>query len=182
MRYYVLGENGERYGPADVPTLAQWARERRLSSASKLMDEMTGSVVDARSVPGIVFPQAAPPAPMAPMTPIPPGSPSLTCGPMQPMPPQPGYSWSGPNYMPKIAGADPKKDLLLSFGMVLLSPVLSLFCIYGMTAALLGIGAGVRAFQNGSKIALLAIILNVGSLVFWALAKFVFRWWLLDHY
>jgi len=183
MRYYVLAANGERYGPADVPTLSQWAAEGRLSPTSRLMDEMSGNVLDASSLPGLNFPQATPAAPVAPMTPLPPGSPYLSSGPQAPIPTA-SYRLTTPgsDYMPKSTQPDPTKDVLLSFGMVLLSPILSLFCIYGFTTALLGIGAGWRAFQNGSKIALLPILLNVGALVFWVLSRYVFRWWLFGRY
>jgi hypothetical protein len=60
MRYYVLDANGNRYGPADVPTLNAWVQEGRVSSAMLLEEEGSGIKVQASSVPGLVF-QAAPP-------------------------------------------------------------------------------------------------------------------------
>lgn len=184
MRYFVLAPTGERYGPADVATLNEWAASNRLSPDSKLMEEMSGTVTPASAIPGLVFPQASPPTPMGgPMQPPPPGTPyqqpsNYPRPGYGPNPPGTGFVAPGSGFMGR---ATPNKnDLLLSFGMVLLSPLLSLFCIYGFTAALIGIGAGWRAFQGGQKIALLAVILNGCALVFWAFARFVFRHWLLS--
>jgi len=167
----MLAPTGERYGPADVPTLNQWVAEGRLFATSRLMEEMSGDVIVASTLPGLSF-GAAPPQPMqSPMQPPPPG----TYG-AYPNPPAPG---SG--YMPQVGSTANKNDLLLSFAMVLVSPILSLFCVFGFTAALYGIASGWRAYQNGQSIAILAVVLNVGCLVFWVLARFVFRHMIFEH-
>lgn len=66
--YFVLGEGGAKYGPADVDTLKQWAAENRLSPTSMLEDASTGVQVQASQVPGI-YPPAAPSQPTATQSP-----------------------------------------------------------------------------------------------------------------
>ena len=60
MNYFVIASDGQKYGPADVPTLNQWAQEGRVLTTSMLEDATTGERVAATSVPGIVFPIAPP--------------------------------------------------------------------------------------------------------------------------
>jgi hypothetical protein len=69
MQYYVIGPDGSKYGPADVPTLKQWAAENRLNPDAMLEDFNTGQRVAASQVPGI-FEAGAPgaPVPSAPTT------------------------------------------------------------------------------------------------------------------
>lgn len=55
MRYYVIGDDGQRYGPADVPTLGAWAREGRLVAGSRLIEEGTERSVFASEIPGLTF-------------------------------------------------------------------------------------------------------------------------------
>ena len=52
-RFFVVGQDGTRYGPADVTTLNVWAAEGRVSSASLLEEEGTGRQVPASRVPGL---------------------------------------------------------------------------------------------------------------------------------
>ncbi len=50
MGFYVVGEQGQKYGPADVATLNQWIVEGRLVSHTMLEDETSGG--QARSIGG----------------------------------------------------------------------------------------------------------------------------------
>lgn len=102
--YYVIGEGGSKYGPADAATLKQWAAENRLTPTSMLEDATTGVQMQASQVPDI-FPPAAPPGGAAPGSPYQsPGSPYSSPG-AQPGA-QPGgspyqqnpYSNQGSNY------------------------------------------------------------------------------------
>lgn len=43
MRYFVIGANGELYGPADIPTLNQWIAEGRLTPTSMIQEEFGGA-------------------------------------------------------------------------------------------------------------------------------------------
>jgi len=70
MNYWVVAADGNKYGPADLATLNQWASENRLQPDSQLEVVETGMRVEARSVTGLVFPSTAP-APSAPYTPNP---------------------------------------------------------------------------------------------------------------
>lgn len=60
MRYFVLDDAGNQYGPADLLTLQQWVTEGRVLAATKLKEEMSGTVVPAGEVTGLTFPSAAP--------------------------------------------------------------------------------------------------------------------------
>lgn len=68
MQYYVIGPDGAKYGPADVPTLKQWAAENRLNPDAVLEDFNTGQRTTAAQVAGI-FEPGAPGAPIPSMTP-----------------------------------------------------------------------------------------------------------------
>ena len=56
MRYYVVGDNGQQYGPADVQTLNQWVAEGRLLPTTMLQEEAGGARFAARTLPGLQFP------------------------------------------------------------------------------------------------------------------------------
>lgn len=72
MRYFVIAPDGQKYGPADVPTLNQWIREGRLNPQMMLEGE-DGSRMVATSIAGLMFPGT--PDPVAPPNPYaqPPG-------------------------------------------------------------------------------------------------------------
>jgi len=53
VRYFVVTQDGQRFGPADINTLQQWANEGRLLATSTLEEEITGNRVLAGSVPGL---------------------------------------------------------------------------------------------------------------------------------
>ncbi len=64
-QYYVIdGNSGQKYGPADLATLNQWAREGRVRPDARIEDAILGTVMMANQVPGIEFPTAPPTAPM----------------------------------------------------------------------------------------------------------------------
>jgi hypothetical protein len=60
MQYYVVNADGEKYGPADVATLSQWAVEGRIDRESILESAQDASRVSAGSVPGIFAGTAGP--------------------------------------------------------------------------------------------------------------------------
>jgi hypothetical protein len=43
MGYFVIGPNGELYGPADIATLNQWIAEGRLQPTTMLQEELGGA-------------------------------------------------------------------------------------------------------------------------------------------
>jgi hypothetical protein len=60
VTYFVLLDNGQRFGPADVRLLNQWAQEGRLLPGSTLEDTSTRQRFFANQMPGLIFPQGAP--------------------------------------------------------------------------------------------------------------------------
>jgi TM2 domain-containing membrane protein YozV len=56
MDYFVLGNNGEKYGPADIVTLNVWISEGRINQSSQLINVQTGVTIVAGQAPGLMFP------------------------------------------------------------------------------------------------------------------------------
>lgn len=59
MNYFVIANDGQKYGPADIATLNQWAQEGRVLPTQMLEDAATGTQTMASQVPGLIFPAAA---------------------------------------------------------------------------------------------------------------------------
>jgi hypothetical protein len=59
VRYYVLSDDGQKYGPADIPTLNAWIADNRLLPHQMLEEESSGVRIAARAVSGLNFPSAA---------------------------------------------------------------------------------------------------------------------------
>lgn len=51
--YFVVGQDGSRYGPADVDTLVQWAREGRLVAESPLIERGSDRQLHAADLPAL---------------------------------------------------------------------------------------------------------------------------------
>ncbi len=61
MEFYVVGDNGDKYGPADLATLNQWIADGRLLPNSKVERSADGIQGLASQVPGLNFgPVSAP--------------------------------------------------------------------------------------------------------------------------
>ena len=72
MEYFVIGPDGQQYGPATIETLRKWVSEGRLMPTSTLKNFSTGQTLRASDLPEL-FPPAepapsAPPQQMAPPT------------------------------------------------------------------------------------------------------------------
>jgi hypothetical protein len=64
MQYYVVLPSGERYGPATIDRLNEWAHEGRLLPDSVVEEVQTGTRFRADTVPGVQIPnfsRGAPP-------------------------------------------------------------------------------------------------------------------------
>jgi hypothetical protein len=180
MRYFVLAPSGERFGPADVPTLNQWAADNRLFPESRLMEEMSGNVVAASSVPGLAFPQAAPsplgygamqpPPPMQPIQPPAPGTPATNY-------PRPGQAFT-----PSLSSDNGVKDLWMAFGTAVGAPLLGFVTVYGIILAVAGIAASWRAIQKGQKLGILALILNIVAVGAAFYMRFILRYQMINHW
>ncbi len=66
MRYYLTGEDGNRYGPAEEPVLRTWAAQGRITPNTMLEPEFGGQTLPAGSMPGFQFPPAVTPYMQAP--------------------------------------------------------------------------------------------------------------------
>ena len=56
MRYYLIADDGQKYGPVDLQTLNQWAAESRVRPDHQLEVETTAQRVLASTVMGLNFP------------------------------------------------------------------------------------------------------------------------------
>lgn len=176
MRYYVLATDGQKYGPADVPTLQEWANERRLLPDTMLEAEGSGAQIAAGAVPGLTFAAPAEPAPPValPTPPAPglgvPGPYTQAPGPVSNYPrgPQAG-SFTTPTYgQPQYSFQDNgKKDMILAFVMVPVSIVISLFIgLGGIITAMFGVRMAQQAMNKGQSVAVVALVLNVLAVIF----------------
>lgn len=60
-KYFVLWPDGQRFGPADVPTLNAWITENRINKNSSVEPEGNpGAIMPLENVPGIVLPDPVP--------------------------------------------------------------------------------------------------------------------------
>lgn len=69
MRFYVVGLDGSKYGPADMATLQQWAAEQRITGETTLEQEGTGAIFLAKTVPGLFSQSTAYAPPQQPTAP-----------------------------------------------------------------------------------------------------------------
>lgn len=83
MSYYVIGQDGSKYGPADLDLIIQWINEGRIASNTTIEDSATGQRSRAIDMPAINTYVAS-----APKTTPPPTMPSQ---PVYTPPSYPGY-------------------------------------------------------------------------------------------
>lgn len=55
MRYFVIGEDGELYGPADLTTLNDWIAQGRLAPTTMIQEEFGGARFAASLLAGLSF-------------------------------------------------------------------------------------------------------------------------------
>lgn len=60
MKFYVIANDGGKFGPADIATLNQWIQEDRIYPDTQVESAETGMRQTARDVPGLVFAAPAP--------------------------------------------------------------------------------------------------------------------------
>ena len=156
MRYFVIGDDGQKYGPADVPTLQAWIAEGRLLPTQQVEEEASGARSAARAVPGLNFPlEAAQPGPQAGG--IPQGSPYAQA------PGTANYPRQG-NY---AGGDDGKQDVTMAWVM----GVLGFFCcflfsIYGIVCANKAKAKGNPGGQTALIAVSIMLALNICIVVF----------------
>lgn len=187
MQYYVISTDGQKYGPADIATLNQWASEGRLTPHSELEDATSGMRLGAASVPGLVFPGAGPAQPQQPyqqpqqpyQQPQQPQQPyQQPQQPQQPyQQPQQPYQQSpyqqppGSNYpRPMASGDDGSSQVTTAW----ICGGVGLCCCW--IASIVGIVMASQAKQKGHPNAQAAMIFNIVALAL-SLAWSAF-WWL----
>ena len=137
MRFFVLTQDGQRYGPADIPTLNQWIVEGRIPANQWLEQEGTGQRLIASAVPGLFF--------------LPAAESSVPVGFSQ----APGYYNRGPIYGQTYGGQFGGSSEL---SMAWVLGVIGLLCF--PPTAIVGIIMANRARKAGHPSATAAIIFN----------------------
>jgi hypothetical protein len=151
MAYYVIGDQGQRYGPADVTVLNVWISEGRLVANTILEDEASGSQIFASTLTGLQFDPYA-----------------LQTASNYPRHPQPqAYQPLQYQLPPASTGEDEYK---WSVRLAWVSPVLSLvFSIAGFATALGGILTALRAKEFGHPRAQKMVVYSAWAMGFWVL-------------
>lgn len=153
MRYFVIGDAGQKYGPSDIAGLNQWITEGRLLPTTMLEDEASGMRSAASAVPGLRF------APMPP----PNATPPPTAIPAHAQGPSYAGSYTPPQYAEEGIG-----PALLGIGLGLLSPIVTYFIgIGGLICWTSGIGASWRVKDERPAYAYAGIAINVLAAAFW---------------
>ena len=153
-QYFVVGADGSKYGPADVPTLSQWAADNRLSPNSELEDASNGVRTTASLVPVLMFPTGA----AAAESPISPNQPQST-----------GYTSAaqqvGNSNYPRADYSDPnagKVEFIISLILAVVGiPMCGCCGIFNIGAVVLAIMANKKGHPKGK----LAIGLSIASFV-----------------
>lgn len=92
MRWFVIGRDGQKYGPADLATLQRWVGEKRITPDMMLEEEHTGRRLRADTLPGLQF--TDPPA-TAITSPTPAPGPTPSPHPTDPVRGAPGTGFGG---------------------------------------------------------------------------------------
>jgi hypothetical protein len=180
MQYYVIGPDGNRYGPADVPTLKLWVSENRLTPQTMLEDVSTAQRMPASAVDGLFpplqFQQQMGPAPGSiPYQENPYGQQPGSSYPGQPAPGQPTAAqypvqseMFGSQYEhPPVPGQYPRQgmyyddsstDLTWSFVLLCLGVFI---CFLSPITCSFGIVQANKAIAKGNRSGQVAKIMNI---------------------
>jgi hypothetical protein len=141
MNYFVIAADGQKYGPADIPTLNHWAQEGRVLVTSMLEDAATGAQVPATSVSGIIFPQGS-------------GAPSINASYQQ------SAGFVNDN------GVDDVKKVWLFGGLAFIPCCFILPIIFGILAIVYASTAQKKGNPQGTTAMTFAIVSLIGGLLF----------------
>lgn len=169
--YFIIGADGNRYGPADIDTLVQWTREGRIVGSTILIERGTERQVTADSITAIAAElarQNRQDSPVSIEREPPAEAPTMT---------QPGHAASTPDaqQIPTAPGASPPPPSppALAYG-----PARHISTKSKLAAGLLGIflgGFGVHRFYLGfTGIGLLQLFLTLvtcGGASIWGLIE-----------
>ncbi|HSI73779.1 MAG TPA: hypothetical protein VK934_11450 [Fimbriimonas sp.] len=157
MRYFVIADDGSRYGPADVKLLNDWIEEGRLLPAMSLEEEGSRHMVTAASIEGLDFyildtpreQREAPPGDVLALT-----------------------------FEPPTSHESEKADMFIAWAMVVitlcLAAVKASVGILGIFTAMLGLVAAFKAKDRGYDSASVAIAFNALGLMVWLAARAFF--------
>lgn len=187
--YYVLGDGGTRYGPADLATLKSWVQEGRVLPQTMLEQVVDGQVIPAAQVPDLFGGPAPQPSYQTPnlnqptqhapyQNPSSPyqGHPGPHGAPSNP----PTNSYQNSSYPPATSSSSNKSQLTggwvcFGIGCVLCFPCCS---VLGIVLHIIAITIGVKEKNNGNPqgatlvtLASVFLALNViGNLAFWIIS------------
>lgn len=147
VSYYVIGDDGQKYGPADVATLQDWIADKRVGPNTVLEDEASGLRVAASTLNELRFDVPAPTA----------------------YPRTGDYGSSNPVGVPYIASDGKDASLqpaLIGFGLAAVSLVLTFTIGYlGIFAALYGVSYAWRARETHPALGWAGVALNVIAII-----------------
>lgn len=149
MGYFVIGEDGQKYGPADVPTLQGWVDEGRVLPNQQVEEEGSGIRMAASAISGLNFASQARPA--APQPPAPTYQPTVDISGRNPYAGSPGS---------QMMGDDGKNDLILAWVFGAIGAVTCCFLLEPI-----GLVFANRAMNKGNPGANAARIFNIVFLV-----------------
>lgn len=165
---YFLVVGGNRYGPANVDLLNQWATEGRVTAGMQAEQEGTGVTMPVEQIPGIkLSPGAPPPAPPA-GGPMPPG-PGTGSEQSFASPPTMGANYYRPQYQYSGAPVDPVLSKRVTTTLIL-SIVSLLFCCIGGIFAIIYANQAQTALRRGDVVAVERSIKNANG---WLWVNFI---------
>ncbi len=160
MRYFVVSEDGSKYGPADVGLLNEWIGEGRLLPVMILHEEGTNHPVTAASIDGLDFYSLEPKGATAANAMATPGE-AVTLA-----------------FEPQSHQESETITVLLSWAMVAATLILSVIRatvgVLGVFTAILGLVAGLKAKDKGHEGAAIVIVFNLLALVVWCATRMYF--------
>ena len=168
MQYFVVAPDGTSYGPADMPTLQQWAAEGRILPDSMIRNASTGQSQLASSIPGLI------PGPAY-------GTQTYSQSPIPNYMQQPGPGLS--NYPRGYANQGRSGDVQTGWILGVVGIVMALCCsLVGLICGIIGVVIANRAYSagnldaNGPRILCwIAIVLSIASMVLGFLLPFATR-------
>jgi hypothetical protein len=154
MRYFVVAEDGSKYGPADVKLLNAWVAEGRLLPVMTLEEEGSHHQVTAASVEALDFYVLQQPKDAAAPSP-PPGEVIALDEPIS---------------------QDPERlDMAVGWSMILITlcliPFPSTVGFLGLFTALLGLVASMKAKDRNYPAATALLAFNALALIIWSIAR-----------
>lgn len=157
--YFVVAQDGQKYGPADIAALNQWIAEGRILPTTMLEDSVSGARIVARALNGLIFPQD-PSAPTAfRPTPAPPGAnPYSTPSISQQYQMQQSYPRQQPWNQPAPVN---QGEIVAGWVCTCLTPLIFCLCFVPFATAIFGLVIGLRLQRQGMGQGTVMMTLNM---------------------